>query len=171
MANAYNKFLDDLKGIIETGFTVNSRQYLGTGAGGIFRVSNYKAVDTPFQVQVSRPTPDDFPMGPDIMIHSFTPNPFYLIGKTGNIYTFTIEVIFNEGHSKTVDGDVIKRDTLARYFLEEIGEGINQCRGRFTNVNVSRISYLGGVEQSGRVGNKNLYGCTIQVEAVFDKSS
>lgn len=158
MANELNKFLKELKTVIENGFMRGSRQFLGTGASAPFNAKNYRGEDTPFRVITQKPNRDDFTISPLIAIHTFTPNRFEFVGGSGKNYRFFIECFFAEEFYKTVDGEDISGDELSRYLLDEFNDGLWGAKSEFSTITVSSLEQNTGEQQDGKLGNTTIYG-------------
>lgn len=158
-----NTFSDNLKTLIESGYVKNGRQFLGVTGSGILQVNDFMGVSKPFKVETERPAIDAFPLAPVIAIHNFQPNRSPLAGGSRKGFTFTVEMFFPDGFTKTISGTPRKADRLARYFMTEMADGLYA-----SNVaGVSSINQLPGLLQSGRVQETNIYGFTLRFEVVL----
>jgi hypothetical protein len=166
MTDSLNKFLDALKALIESGYVKNGQQFLGTGVGGIFRVVNFDNNEKGFTVQTEKPTASNMPLTPVIAVYSIGRSPFSLVGSKKNTYVFNIEMFFSD-QLKTVDSVVIKRERLARYFMEQMNAALDNMADRFTTVNVLSLNSGDSAQQDGKYNNTNLFGFTCSAEVTL----
>ncbi len=169
MANALNKFLNEFKLIIENGYIKNGRQFLGTGASGVFNVINFDDTIKPFAVQLKKPSRDNMPLSPTIAIYNITPNVSGFLSGNKNVYVLNVEMFFTT-HQRTVDGVRISDEELARYFLEEMNAAIENCKDQFATVSVTKLNRLPGITQDGKYNNTNIYGFTSRAEVMLSHS-
>lgn len=166
MSNELNKFLNELKTIIQNGYTKNGRQFLGTSGSGIFTIINFKNATEGFSVQLKKPSRSDMPLTPTIAIHSITPDLSGFLGGNKSVYVFNVEMFFSN-QEKTVDAVKISEEELARYFLEEMNLALENCKDQFSTARVMSLNRLPGVTQEGKYNNTNLYGFTARAEVVL----
>lgn len=153
--NTQNKFLNELKTVIENGYTLNSEAYLGTNLD----VEDYKGDPKSVFVKVGFPSKDDLGTAAVVFIHSLKPASKNLfIGNEKRSYTVIVEGYIGDSVEKTVDGDVLAEDALAQYLLEQISLGIDRSASQFSAVDVYNLDFEPSGSKTGKAGDSNLYG-------------
>lgn len=159
-----NGLLDEIKSIIETGFTVNGVNYLGSELD----LLNYKAATVPFTVHTERGALGEEKVGPVIIVHEFDAGYFRTVGKRSKEYAFNLDFIFTDSaFSKVVGADTLKGPKLARELGEHIALAIDLMKPQFTTSCVQTIEANPVPSETGRIEDTDLCGGRVNFTVRF----
>lgn len=159
-----NDFLAELKSIIETGFSVNGVNFLGSELDLV----NFKAASSSFKVKTSKGALGEEFMGPVMVIHETDVDYFRLVGKRSLDYNFNLDFFFTDSaFSKTVNAAVLKGPELARHIGEHIALALDVSKSQFVTTSVQSLTALPVPSETGRIENTDICGGRVSFNVKF----